>query len=478
MIVNFFKKYYAEIVLCLLLIGVAAVSLPNLTTKPRLWYDEGVNIEFAKNFLDFGKLDIQVSPGIFSQLTDHPQAYGYPLSIFLSLFFGIFGFGPVQARIYMLIWMLLALLSVFIFVKKLVGRDLALIVAALIATFASFHDNGRVVMGEIPGFVFLLWALYWFFWKNSYLISGLLFGLAISAKPSVYMSVFPAILVLLILNRKNFWKNSLKILAGILPAFFLRIWFAMPDMLSLVAWKEVINLFRNPFGNDISLTASFLNNLLSIPKTYTILYFGLFFAIILFEYFRYKKKDFIYNQFFGFTITYCFFAFLYYLKSPGWLRYLIAAEFLTFILLVPALKNIFKGRHGKDIFYAVAVSLIGFQIFYLFNYAKIFYSDSEERVINLIDTEFRDKTIGIFDIPEIGVFVDSSRKFQIYRMMGVPSIGKNPILYEPAPEIFIIRANNNEGIDKMLPEEKNIFFKKYYFLRTVGRYNIYSEIIF
>ena len=60
----------------------------------------------------------------------------------------------------------------------------------------------------------------------------------------------------------------------------------------------------------------------------------------------------------------------------------------------------------------------------------------------------------------------------------MPSIGKNPILYEPAPEIFIIRANNNEGIDKMLPEEKNIFFKKYYFLRTVGRYNIYSEIIF
>src|SRR3990167_10341716 len=96
----FLKRYYVEILFGLLLMVVMAGSSPILTTKPRLWFDEGINIEFAKNFLDFGKLDASVAPGEFSGLTRFYQASGYPLSLPLSLFFWIFGFGPVQARAY------------------------------------------------------------------------------------------------------------------------------------------------------------------------------------------------------------------------------------------------------------------------------------------------------------------------------------------------------------------------------------------
>src|SRR3989344_1252632 len=364
---DFFKKYHTEIIFCLLLVAVAVVSLPNLTTKPRLWYDEGINIEFAKNFLDFGKLDTSVAPGEFSDLTRFFQASGYPLSLPLSLFFSIFGFGPVQARIYMLGWMILALLIIFVFVKKLASRESALIVSALVASFASFHDNGRAVMGEIPGFVFLLWALYFLFWRNAYFVGGILFGLAISVKTSVYISILPAILILLALEKENFWKNGLKIFAGMLPPFLLRIWFVIPDPFSLVAWQQVIRLFQNPFGSSVSQGANFLNNLLTIPKTYTILYFGFFTAIILSEYFRDTKKNVIYKKFFNFAITYNFFAFLYYLKSPGWLRYLIAADLLTLILLVIALRNLLSESLKKKIlFYLIVFSLIGFQTFHLF----------------------------------------------------------------------------------------------------------------
>ena len=490
------KNYYPEIIFCLLLIAVTAVSLPNLTTKPRLWYDEGINIEFAKNFLDFGRLDASVAPGEFSGLTRFYQASGYPLSLPLSLFFWIFGFGPVQARAYMLCWMIFALISVFIFVKKLAGKETALAASALIATFASFHDNGRAVMGEIPGFVFLIWALYWIFWRNSYFAGGLLSGLAISAKPSVYISVLPAILVLLVLEKwifclpagdpSNVKKNGLKILLGMFMPFLLRIWFVMPDIFSLAAWKEVAGLFRNPFGNDISPWAYFLSNAASIPRTYTILYFGLFTAIILFDYFRTKSEDgitaarpesaLVYKKFFWFAITYNLFAFLYYLKSPGWLRYLIAADLLTFILLVIALKNLSLEFFKKTFaFYLAVFALIGFQTYHFFTAAKIFYSDSEEAVIGLVNTEFKDKTVGIFNVPEIGAFVPANRKYQYYRMMGVPPIGQNPALYDPAPEVFILRLD--EDLTHFISGDEEVLRNNYRLSGIAGHYMIYKKIV-
>lgn len=472
---EFLKKYRTEVILCLIFFAVIAFSLPILTTKPRLWHDEGINIEFAKNFLDFGKLDVKVAPEEFSGLTRFFQASGYPLTLPLSLFFKIFGFSPAAARVYMLGWMMLALLTVFVFTKKLAGRKSALIAVALIASFASFHDSGRAVMGEIPGFVFLLWALYFFFWRSAYFLSGIFWGLAIAAKTSVYMSILPAILVLLTLEKENFWKNSLKVFWGMLPLFLLRILFVMPNLFSLVAWKEVIRIFQNPFGGTVSQTGSFLNNLFNLPKSYTILYFSFLIAVIIWEYFKGIKKDPVYKKNFSFVIVYIFFAFLYYLKSPGWLRYLIAADLLIFILLAVALRNLLsESLKKKFIFNFIIFGLIGFQIFHLFTGAKIFYSDSEEAVINLVNTEFNGKTIGVFNVPEIGAFVPADRKYQTYRMMGVPFIGKNPIFYDPAPEVFIIRASEEES--GMSVEEKNIFAGKYQFLKTVGRYNIYSRL--
>ncbi len=469
----FLKKYYTEIIFSMLLIAVVAVSLPNLTTKPRLWFDEGINIEFAKNFLEFGRLDALIAPGVFSGMTRFYQASGYPLLLPLSAFFALFGSGPAQARSYMLCWMVIALISVFIFVRRLAGKEEALMVSLLVATFASFHDNGRAVMGEIPGFVFLLWALYWAFWKDSYVMSGMLFGLAISAKPSVYISVLPAIAVLLWAERKNFWKNGFKIFAGLVPPFLVRIWFVMPDMFSLAAWKEVIGLFQNPFGSGISPWSYIMDNIASIPRTYTILYFGLFTAVILFDYFRKAEKDPVYRKFFSFAIIYNFFAFLYYLKSPGWLRYMIAADLLTYILMVVAVKDILSGLFKKNLIFYLAVSgLIVFQAFYFFTAAKIFYSNSEEAVIRLVDTEFKNDTIGIFNVPEIGAFVPADRKYQTYRMMGVPFIGKNPILYDPAPAIVIVRSGEDPA--HFLPGEEAILKTKYQLLRTVGAYHIYN----
>src|SRR3989338_7126076 len=163
---SFLKNYFYEIIFYALLIWVAGYSLANLTTKPRLWYDEGVNIEIAGNLARFGMLDMQIAPGVFSELAYTFQATGYPVTVPLAAFFKLFGFGATQARLYMLLWILAALMSIFFVLKRLMGEKDALCVLSLIATFASFFDNGRAVIGEIPGFVFVVWALYFWLLKT------------------------------------------------------------------------------------------------------------------------------------------------------------------------------------------------------------------------------------------------------------------------------------------------------------------------
>ena len=63
---NFIKKYFFEILLAAVILGVLIFSLPTLTTKPKLWSDEALSIELAQNFLFYGHLDLAVAPGEFS----------------------------------------------------------------------------------------------------------------------------------------------------------------------------------------------------------------------------------------------------------------------------------------------------------------------------------------------------------------------------------------------------------------------------
>src|SRR3989338_2836899 len=88
-----------------ILLSVILFSLPNLNTWPRLWIDEAKSIELARNFLNFGKLNIQTAPGEFTDFPEILQTTGYPVTVPLVLFFKIFGYGLAQARIYMLIWL-------------------------------------------------------------------------------------------------------------------------------------------------------------------------------------------------------------------------------------------------------------------------------------------------------------------------------------------------------------------------------------
>ncbi len=193
--IEFLKKNYPIIILAAVFAFVIIFCLTNLTTKPKLWIDEGLNIEVSRNFLLFGKLNVLTAPGIFVEQPYAVSASGYALTVPLAVFFNFFGFGLFQARFFMMLWLLIAVAAIYLVARSFFGSLTAIFAASLIATFDPFYSNGLTVMGEIPWFVFLLCGLFFLAKKENYLLTGLFFGLAAATKPSIYLLLLPAFFV-------------------------------------------------------------------------------------------------------------------------------------------------------------------------------------------------------------------------------------------------------------------------------------------
>ena len=135
---------------------------------PKYWHDEAFALEQARTFLELGRLDFTVAPYKPSGMAIAMSANGPPLSIPLAGVFSLFGIGLLQARVYMLFWLVAVTIAVYLFLKKTFDTPSAVVGTLLMATFASFYANGRTATGDIPGLFFAVTALYFFVHKQQY----------------------------------------------------------------------------------------------------------------------------------------------------------------------------------------------------------------------------------------------------------------------------------------------------------------------
>jgi len=478
--INFFRKYFFELMLVLIILGVLIFSFSTLTTKPRLWTDEGLSIELARDFLLYGKLDVVSSPGVFSDVPFLLQSTGYPMTIMLAVFFKIFGFGLVQARLFALALMIILLILVYWFTKKQFGKTNALLAVFLIATFAPFYGNGRCITGEILGFIFLLFGLNYFLDRRRLWLGGLFLGLAVMTKPSVYLLIIPAVLIVLLIEKRQFFFQAFKLLTGMLPAAFLWIIICLPSFFDTKSWLSIINFYRNPFY-PLSTVDNFFANLKFIPQSTTLIYFFILGGLVLWAFFCRQKTEEKDKRFLHFVIIYSALAFMYFLKSPGWLRYLIAVQFLIFILLPEAIKRltdlgIFSRLHffdSKKIFYIVIFCLIILQAVQLLFWADLFYSTASIDAINFLNQQGSDKTVGLVNSLEISGLILSEKKYQLIdTLLGLPVIGQDFLAFELSrlPELVV------SGPDEVtLNRHQDIIVEFYKLIFDNGRYYVYAR---
>jgi len=195
---------------------VAAVALsflcPALADWPGTWYDEGITLQVARNLVDLGRYGIQSPDGFrgYSPIV----STGPTVSVPIALVFAVGGLGLLQARIVMVIYALLSVLSMYVLAVRLFNVRAAVIGSLLLIsvgatsgdTSASFLGLARMVMGEVPALAFiltgsLLWSKSIESRSKSLLISsGVLWGLAIVTKPQAVFLVGGCVLAWAVLG--------------------------------------------------------------------------------------------------------------------------------------------------------------------------------------------------------------------------------------------------------------------------------------
>lgn len=181
-------------------------ALRELGTFPDLWEDDSLFMIAARSIAEGKGYGIPV-------LTDfwhwtYILAIGPTLLYPVAAFIWLFGFSPEIARIPMVLYLLATAAVFYLYTKNSSDRSIARWGTLLLVTFSAFVNTGKPVMGEIPGFFFLLVGLSVFdkgklSWKWA-AVSGIFLGLAVVTKLTLGL-VFPAIAVAFLWS---LWKRD------------------------------------------------------------------------------------------------------------------------------------------------------------------------------------------------------------------------------------------------------------------------------
>lgn len=173
----------------------------NLTRFPAPWFDEGSHLHVPKTLVKYG---------VYADISSEGFRYygptigvGPTVMLPIAAIFEVFGIGLLQARLVMTFYLLAA---AYVFYRLAVHLSTKTWVAAIALTLllssrsVLFLEYGRQVLGEVPGFFFLMLALYlWFMhWNENdwkwLSLTGLLFGLAMITKYQYLLFIAPTLI--------------------------------------------------------------------------------------------------------------------------------------------------------------------------------------------------------------------------------------------------------------------------------------------
>jgi len=471
-------KNIIVVVILTVIFSVSAIQLINI---PRIFFDEGITIEVARNFELFGVPDIVTAPGQFSGFPYIQGSSGFPVTVPLAGFFKVFGFGFTQARIYALLWLFIFFATVWFFVKNLWNTAYATGAIALIAGFASLYDSGRRAMGDIPGLALLLLGLILLLKKDRPYLAGIFFGLAVAAKPSVYLLIIPAlILSYIIADWRHSFRKLLTIGAGAAVPIIFWILFQFPQPWLLSTWRNVFAFYQNAFGSSYSPWISILQNIRSFGSQTTLIYFLL---LSIPTFFAFKEQLAKKDRLTLFIFSYGIMDLLYFLKSPGTIRYLLPLELLILLMLPATISWTVKKLQPHLIFvknisfrYIWLTTVAGLSILHLIQF--LFFSSVVAQNTSHLQTlryleQYKTETIGILSSPQIAAFIDPTRKYHYLLETDQLIFGSNPLdlPQEKLPDVLVMPADYASNLPLSGPELKNLGL---YTLVFNGKWEIYD----
>lgn len=460
-----------------------AFGLWHLTTSPKMWFDDGIASNVAKNLAQFGTYGIQTAPGVFAKdlywVTIH-----HPVTLPVALFFKLFGATILVMRLVMVGYLALTVLAAYLLVKELSDRYIATWSTWLLVTFAPFYGNGKAMLGETPGVCWLLigsWC-----WlkalrnpnkKHLWLIAaGASFGLSAITKP-YYLLILPALLLTKAIDIIRTRRLDLieEFSFGLPLVTIVGAWLAhiTPKPLSLANVLLVGRFFSNSYGEVITLE-HMLRNALRFLTESTPLHLTLLLAII--AYFALQKKRELLktpSPLIALTI-FVLGSLAWYLKTPGWYRYFYSIHLIVLVLAPIALFAINLSRLNMNWRKGALIALIGVQTIITIQNADRFRSDAIFALANAASTLIpKDSPVFLAHVPEAAFVLPSDHLSQAIYINPTLSIGENNVLLSPThlPPFVITALPGDVGVNAIEP----VLQKEYETLWSKGHYRILKK---
>lgn len=352
-----------------ILIFSAYFIFSDFLIMPRVGWDEGMNLQLARNLAEFGRWQIQTYPGVFS---DSAQYYstGWTLLIPVAIVFKLFGVSFFTARMVTAFYLLGFLIVVYLLAKHWFGVRKALASTFLLATFAPIYSYGKPALGEIPALFWLALGIYFFESMKQkdkllrYAVLGVCFGLSAASKLTYVILFSPVVAIMVLIY---FFKRqiSLKQTAVFSAVFILmilpNIWFSLIRPAIYVGLDPVLNFLANNH-NSSCLFCDVKNNFMKFVSERSFIYTGFLIALSFFIACRYWIKNKKLPWFTWGCLLYCFFTMLYFFRSPGIARYLLPVQamlvFAAPFLVFEGVKVFFKKENFKMPIYWLAIFLL------------------------------------------------------------------------------------------------------------------------
>lgn len=473
----FLIKYRKIITPVLLMLGCFLIFF-NFTTTPKVWVDEGVFTETAKNLAFHGVLGLQTSPGEYFPMKGFLLSTSYPVIFPVATSFYLFGLGIIQARVPMLLYMLCFMLIVYLFVEKKYGYTAAIFSILTIVSFSPFYGNGRPVQGEIPGLFFFMLGVYGLLMleRNKFLsvtwasIAGVALGLSMATKPLFLVVVGISVVCGLLLwfkqiqDKKVLWAC----ICGL--AIPLVIWTVIhfPNIHIIKNNLHTLLYLSGNHNSSISTTATILHNIVRFVTEATPVLFLLLASVSLVSiaYRTNKERDITLAEF----IIVCFIVlnWVLYLRGTGWYRYFFPAHMLLYVLF-PASILYMSGKIRntllKKMTQLTPLFIIVFQFYHL-----IFLSDTSFVVQRTRNTQL-DSALGsigptkkvlLYNSIEAGVFLKSFRYSQYLKMDDFLIAGDQNVIKNTDADFILTDVSQGDNVALSCYTESRL--SQYYFL--------------
>jgi len=423
--------------------------LGSFVATPKFWRDEAIPFEISRTFVELGSLDVVVAPGVVGGQPYLTHATGFPVTIPLAGVFKLFGVGVGQARLYMIAWIFAALFTVFFVARSFFGELNAMLASVLVATFTPFYANGRTMTGEIPGFFFLMLGLYFLYKRERPIVGGICMALAAVSKPSIYLLIFPVLFVeFLAYYKTHCIPRLVQVAIGMAPILLVWVFLIVPSPFSLAHWQGMVDLYRHPFDEE-SLFSRMPSAFVETIFHTTILYILFLVCVVIVGA---RNGVFVGEQlrFYRFSMLFGLAGAVYYLRSPGWLRYLLGFELLLLVLVPVALYTVLRRFRAAPVF--IVGVLVFIHTINFFYFSDIRSSTSSIEIAAFLNNELAihpGSTVGVIYDPPVAALIGPERKYQIATIGGRETYGANPLSLETAtlPTYIVGYA---EGYEKIL----------------------------